>query len=187
MIFPPFPAPYGIREKMEQVVPKEAKKATVLTEEAVHYPSTSTYSVKGMYDDLLIFSAKQLKLGGRLVCWFPIARDDYNEKLLPQHSALELVANSEQKLTGDATRRLLTYEKVRDSGEIINNNADLEEVDFRLKYFAQNEVSRKERGQERHKQNVIEAGKRGITIDKNVSELRRLANKKMLLERDRRE
>lgn len=140
-----------------------------------------------MYDDLLIFSTKHLKFGGRLVCWFPIASTDYHEKLLPQHSALELVANSEQKLTGDATRRLLTYEKVRESGEIINN-AELEEVDFRTKYFGQNDAgTRKERGAERHKKNVVEAGKRGITIEKNVSELKRALNKKRILERDRSE
>lgn len=169
---------------MEQIVPKEPKKATVLAEDAHHFPSTSNYSVKGMYDDLLIFSSKHLKLGGRIVCWFPINASDYNEQLLPQHSALQLVANSEQKLTGDATRRLLTYEKVEVSGNIVNN-ADLDELDFRMKYFSQSEVSRKERGVERHKQNVIEAGKRGITIDKNVSELKRLTNKKRLLERDR--
>jgi tRNA (guanine10-N2)-methyltransferase len=172
---------------MEQVVPKEPKKASVLAEDAHHFPSTSNYSVKGMYEDLLIFSTKHLKLGGRLVCWFPIATSDYHEDLLPQHSALELIANSEQKLTGDATRRLLTYEKVRESGEIISK-AGLEAVDFRVKYFGQNEGgTRREKGAERHKQNVAEAGKRGITIEKNVSELKRALNKKRILERDRSE
>lgn len=180
-------APYGIREKMEQVIPKEPKKSSVLAEDAFHFPSTSSYSVKGMYEDLLIFSAKHLKIGGRLVCWFPIANSDYHELLLPQHSALELVANSEQKLTGEATRRLLTYEKTKEFGEIINN-AELEEVNFRTKYFGQNDSgSRRERGVERHMKNVVEAGKRGITIDKNVSELKRALNKKRILERDRSE
>ena len=142
-----------------------------------------------MYDDLLIFSANHLKLGGRLVCWFPIASSDYNSKLLPQHSALELVANSEQKLTGDTTRRLLTYEKVKQIGQIIHNE-DLEEIDFRTKYFGQSELkknSRRERGADRHIKNVIEAGKRGITIDKNVSEEKRAINKKRILERDRKD
>jgi tRNA (guanine10-N2)-methyltransferase len=178
-------APYGIREKMEQIVAKEPKKSTVLSETSNHFPSTSSYSTKGMYDDLLIFSAKHLKLGGRLVCWFPVTVDDYTEKILPQHTALKLVANSEQKLTSNASRRLLTYEKVQDSGEIMNN-VDLEELDFRMKYFGQNEVSRRDRGFERHLQNIIEAGKRGITIEANVSEKKKLSNKKRLLERNER-
>ena len=140
-----------------------------------------------MYDDLLNFSTTHLKLGGRLVCWFPIASSDYNSKLLPQHSALQLVANSEQKLTGDTTRRLLTYEKVHESGSIIRNE-ELEDVDFRTKYFGQTESrTRRERGAERHLKNVAEAGKRGITIDKNVSEEKRAINKKRILERDRSE
>lgn len=172
---------------MQQIIAKEPKKSTVLAEDAVHFPSTSNYSVKGMYDDLLIFAANHLKLGGRLVCWFPIACSDYNSKLLPQHSALELVANSEQKLTGDTTRRLLTYEKFKQIGNIIKNE-ELEEIDFRTKYFGQSEPrTRRERGQERHKKNVVEAGKRGITIDKNVSEEKRAINKKRILERDRSE
>lgn len=168
---------------MEQVVPKEGKKSTVLTEDAVHYPSTSNYSLKRMYDDLLNFSAKHLKMGGRLVVWFPVAREDYTEKLLPQHSALEIVANSEQKLNGEATRRLLTYEKIRESGEIIET-VELKEVDFRMKYFTQGDEDKQEKRSAAHKQNLIEAAKRGKEI-KNITEWKKKNNKKMMLDRDR--
>lgn len=168
---------------MEQVIAKEGKKATVLSEDAVHYPSTSNYSIKKMFDDLLIFSAQHLNIGGRLVCWFPVVRDDYNEKLLPQHSALELVANSEQKLNGDATRRLLTYEKTSlgEEGEIIGG--ELEEIDFRMKYFTQGECSRHEKRLATHQRNINEAQKRGKTIE-NKFEKRKSSNKKFLLQRE---
>lgn len=178
-------APYGIREKMEQVVPKEGKKFTVLNEDTFHYPSSSPYSIKRMYDDLLNFAVKHLKLGGRLVCWFPVVRDDYSEKLLPKHSALELVANSDQKLNGEATRRLLTYEKIQETGEIVEAEG-LEEIDFRTRYFNQREVSTQERRMATHQRNVSEALKRGKQID-NKFESKKKANKKILLEREKNE
>ena len=168
---------------MEQVVAKEGKKATVLNEDEFHFPSSSRYSIKRMYDDLLNFSAKHLKLGGRLVCWFPVVRNDYNEKLLPKHSALDLVDNSEQKLNGEATRRLLTYEKILDSGVIIAAEG-LEDLDFRMKYFSQNDIPNQERRMATHQRNVSEAQKRGKHIDSKF-ESRKKANKKIILDREK--
>lgn len=153
-----------------------------MTEDAVHYPSTSSYTIKRMYDDLLIFSAKHLKLGGRLVVWFPVTRDDYNEKMLPRHSAFELVANSEQKLNGEATRRLLTYEKTQQTGELIETS-ELEEMDFRMKYFTQGDDDKQEKRSAAHRKNLMEAMKRGKEV-KNITEWKKKQNKKMLLDRD---
>lgn len=166
---------------MEQIVPKESKKSTAMTEDAVHFPSTSSYTIKRMFDDLLIFSAKHLKLGGRLVVWFPVARDDYTEKLLPRHSALEIVSNSEQKLNGEATRRLLTYEKVQATGEI-EDVAELEEIDFRHKYFTQGDSFKQEKREAAHERNISEAQKRGKIIE-NRMEWKKKSNKKIMLER----
>lgn len=166
---------------MEQVVAKASRKSTALTEDAVHYPSTSNYSIKRMFDDLLIFSAKHLKMNGRLVCWFPVVRDDYSEKILPQHSALELIENSEQKLNGEATRRLLTYEKVQESGEIIDGGT--EDINFRMRYFNQaSEIPREERRIAIHQHNVIEAQKRGKQLNSKY-ETKKMANKRIHLER----
>ncbi|CRK87994.1 CLUMA_CG001780, isoform A [Clunio marinus] len=174
--------PYGIREKMAQVVPKEGgRKSTVLTEDAKHYPSTSNYSINSMYGDLLNFAAKHLKLHGRLVCWFPVNRDDYHEELLPRHSAFQIIANSEQKLNGDATRRLLTYEKVKESGEIVDVDA-LETFDFRQKYFTQ-ATNIKEKRLATHHRNIIEAQKRGKIIE-NLAERKKLSNKKFHLDNE---
>lgn len=167
---------------MEQVKFKEPRKQTVMTEDAVHYPSTSNYSIKSMYNDLLSLSVRSLKLDGRLVCWFPIVRTEFTEKMLPQHSALKLVACSEQILSGEASRLLLTYEKIAEQGEIIEC-PDLNEFDFREKFFNMQEGNREQRRTQTYQENLREAMKRGKTLV-NKSEMRKLWNKKLLLERD---
>ncbi|XP_035775870.1 tRNA (guanine(10)-N2)-methyltransferase homolog isoform X1 [Anopheles albimanus] len=142
--------PYGIREATERIEFKTKRKTTVMTEDAVHYPSTSPYQLCQMYRDLLQFSARHLKLGGRLVCWFPTLKKDYSTDLLPRHKCLQLIADSEQPLSGYSSRRLLTYEKVSDSeqdldsfempGSIVEN--------YRERYFTEllsNSGTRKER------------------------------------------
>lgn len=165
---------------MEQVVPKASKKSTAVTEDAVHFPSTSSYSFKRMFDDLLIFSAKHLKIKGRLVCWFPVVRDEYSAKNLPQHSALELIENSEQKLNGEASRRLLTYEKVQESGEITDGGT--KDIDFRTRYFNASDIPREERRIAIHQHNMMEAQKRGKQLN-STYETKKMANKRIHLER----
>lgn len=163
---------------MEQIVPKgkEPRKLTVMTEDAIHYPSTSNYSVKNMYNDLLNYSVKNLKMGGRLVCWFPIMREEFTDRMLPRHSALELVDCSEQILSSETSRLLLTYEKIHQNGEFIESS-DLSEFDFRTKYFEQGgEGTRDERRLLHYEANLREATKRGKTILNRV-EHKRLKNK----------
>ncbi|XP_053670305.1 tRNA (guanine(10)-N2)-methyltransferase homolog [Anopheles nili] len=142
--------PYGIREATERIEFKTKRKTTVMTEDAVHYPSTSPYQLCQMYKDLLQFAAGHLKLGGRLVCWFPTLKKDYDCDMLPRHRNLTLIANSEQPLSGYSSRRLLTYEKVSDYEE----NHDGFEMpstvveNFRERYFtqlAEDNGTRKER------------------------------------------
>lgn len=65
-------APYGIREATEKIESKASKKSSVLQEDAVHYPSTSRYNLHHLFYDLLKFSAKHLKMNGRLVFWYPV-------------------------------------------------------------------------------------------------------------------
>lgn len=69
-----FIAPYGIREATEKVGIR--KENYTISEEhlSTHIPSKIGYDLSEMYQDLLSFSAKHLKLGGRLVCWFPVFR-----------------------------------------------------------------------------------------------------------------
>ena len=62
--------------------------------------------------DLLHMSAKLLRPAGRLVYFLPAAPEVYREEEVPQHPALQLVANSEQVLSTKFSRRLITMEKV---------------------------------------------------------------------------
>ncbi|XP_044735604.1 tRNA (guanine(10)-N2)-methyltransferase homolog [Chrysoperla carnea] len=136
--------PYGIRESTEKIgIEKDNYE---LTEEHLqnHVPSKVDYGLSQIYHDLLSFSAEHLKLNGRLVCWFPVYRDDYSPEILPENSCLQLIANSEQILNKYTSRRLLTYEKVK---EFDKNHLDVmkEIPDFRQKYFAHGDETRKER------------------------------------------
>lgn len=67
-------APYGIREATERVGTE--KEDCKIKEEhlSTHIPAKIDYSISNLYRDLLIFSAKFLKIGGRLVVWFPVYR-----------------------------------------------------------------------------------------------------------------
>uniref|UniRef100_A0A336LW20 tRNA (guanine(10)-N(2))-methyltransferase TRMT11 n=1 Tax=Culicoides sonorensis TaxID=179676 RepID=A0A336LW20_CULSO len=135
--------PYGVRESNAKVEKKEARKPDAYIS-VEHYPSTSPYQLSSMFKDLIKFSVKHLKLGGRLVFWLPIYREDYSEKSLPNHKSLKLVANCEQILSSATSRRLLTYEKI--SNEIENElDEGLEELcidNFRQKWFAHAEEKR---------------------------------------------
>ncbi|XP_034487788.1 tRNA (guanine(10)-N2)-methyltransferase homolog [Drosophila innubila] len=135
--------PYGIREATEKVENKSNSKENTRTADMAHYPSTSHYSLQHLYTDLMQFGAKHLKLGGRLVCWLPFHREDYSESILPQHTHLRLVANSEQLLAGNTARRLLTYEKCLEYSETANQNGSSTQIpestqEFRERYFNTN-------------------------------------------------
>lgn len=60
--------------------------------------------------DLLDMAAKMLVHGGRLVYLLPTTFE-FCEEDLPQHPCLRVIANSEDKLTGTLSRRLITMEK----------------------------------------------------------------------------
>lgn len=67
--------------------------------------------------------------------------------MLPQHPHLKLIANSEQHLTGQTLRRLLTYEKHSEPLATTENMVltDGPLVDFRERYFDSNIETRSER------------------------------------------
>ncbi|KAK9294202.1 hypothetical protein QLX08_011122 [Tetragonisca angustula] len=136
--------PYGIREATERIGTTKLNPVIEEHQASSHIPSKIGYDLPQMYKDLLTFAAKHLKLNGRLVCWFPLFRDQYSEDQLPTHPCLELVANSEQVLSNYTSRRLLTYKKIKDpkeSDEISSTNL----IDFREKYFALRNESRREK------------------------------------------
>lgn len=163
--------PYGIREATEKIESKSRKKPKSIESQNVpHYPSTSTYNLDQLFNDLLLFSAQHLKMGGRLVCWIPFYREDYSDERIPTHSSLQIVANSEQILSGYSSRRLITYEKIAEPTDDGLNVCDSNGIDFRSRYFCPYEESRKERRQRKAELRVIgkqEALKRGKILNED--------------------
>ncbi|KAK0182509.1 hypothetical protein PV327_000645 [Microctonus hyperodae] len=136
--------PYGVREATERV--GSAKSNPIIDEHqaATHIPSKIDYNLPHIFRDIIDFAAQHLEINGRLVCWFPVYRDHYSEDQLPTHPCLKLIANSEQILSIYASRRLLTYIKLREPQEKDTVNIK-NMLDFREMYFALRDEPRKER------------------------------------------
>ncbi|XP_074030901.1 tRNA (guanine(10)-N(2))-methyltransferase TRMT11 [Leptinotarsa decemlineata] len=137
--------PYGIREATEKI--GTAKENCIIKEEHLptHIPAKIEYGISNIYKDLLAFSAKHLKVGGCVVCWFPVFREDYHESGLPSHPCLKLTANSEQVLSKKTSRRLLTFEKIRPPSQEELDTIHSQITDFREKYYTAREETRQER------------------------------------------
>ncbi|XP_011634259.1 tRNA (guanine(10)-N2)-methyltransferase homolog [Pogonomyrmex barbatus] len=136
--------PYGIREATERIGTMKINPVIEEHQATSHIPSKIVYGLNQIYNDLLCFSAKHLKFYGRLVCWYPLFRDQYAEDQLPAHPCLDLIANSEQILSNYTSRRLLTYKKVKEP-EVTDESIIMNLTDFREKYFALREETRKEK------------------------------------------
>ncbi|XP_014270875.1 tRNA (guanine(10)-N2)-methyltransferase homolog [Halyomorpha halys] len=136
--------PYGMREAIERVgCHKEDKK---ISEQHLptHIPSKIVYPLSRLMSDLLNFAALYLKIGSRLVTWLPIIRCEYDEKKLPYHDCLQLVGNSEQILSTTSSRRLLTYEKIKNfKSSSCTNGILYDEETFRERYYKYVEQLRK--------------------------------------------
>ncbi|XP_075147493.1 tRNA (guanine(10)-N(2))-methyltransferase TRMT11 [Haematobia irritans] len=159
--------PYGIRESIEKVETKTSTKKNEKSGDVPHYPSTSHYALNHLYEDLLSFAAHHLKIGGRLVCWLPFHRDDYTENIIPRHSCLVLKSNSEQNLTGQTARILLTFEKEKEASTSDDAVVIAKSMDFRERYFDNNIESRSERRirkAEQREQGRLEALRRGKVV-----------------------
>lgn len=65
--------PYGIRESTKKIGAKSRRKNVEIPEDykSTHIPQRVSYPKEVLLQDLLDFAAKALKLGGRLVFWFP--------------------------------------------------------------------------------------------------------------------
>nr|XP_026498504.1 tRNA (guanine(10)-N2)-methyltransferase homolog [Vanessa tameamea] len=137
--------PYGVREPTERIgIDRENYE---LSDEHLvnHVPSKVDYGLPHLYSDLLNFAAKHLEIGRRLVCWYPLVREEYREEQLPSHPCLKLIANSEQVLSKLTARRLLTYEKVSDEVPNMPVDPNAGTHSFREKYFSMGETTRRER------------------------------------------
>lgn len=110
-------APYGIRAGARKVGKKNSAYFKETKEVEIHHnnriPQCIPYDVPDVLRDLLDFSARTLRVGGRLVYWLPTT-DLYTDADLPLHPCMKIVGNSEQQLTMRWRRRLITMEKVNE-------------------------------------------------------------------------
>ncbi|XP_045485099.1 tRNA (guanine(10)-N2)-methyltransferase homolog isoform X2 [Pieris rapae] len=141
--------PYGVREPTEKIGIE--KDNYTLSEQHLdnHIPSKVEYGLPHIYSDLLNFAAQHLNIGRRLVCWYPLVRDEYLEEQLPSHPCMQLVGNSEQVLSRMTARRLLTYQKISDDIPNMPHDPHGAAHNFRDKYFAVGEISRREKKERR--------------------------------------
>ncbi|KAL3843728.1 hypothetical protein ACJIZ3_001131 [Penstemon smallii] len=97
-----------------------------------HIPSTAPYSLVECVHDLLDRAAKMLVIGGRLVYFYPILRDDNSiDTTFPEHPCFKLVAVCEQILSFRYSRVLLTMVKVAPYTEDIELAAKMKHLEFR--------------------------------------------------------
>ncbi|XP_059470079.1 tRNA (guanine(10)-N2)-methyltransferase homolog [Neocloeon triangulifer] len=109
--------PYGVRESTAKVGSWRGADIKPILEKHLphHIPAKVDYDIQELMRDLLDFSANYLCMGGRLVFWLPICREEYDEeKSLPKHECLKLVSNCEQVLSCHSSRLLLCMEKVEE-------------------------------------------------------------------------
>ncbi|KAK8374673.1 hypothetical protein O3P69_011700 [Scylla paramamosain] len=143
--------PYGIREAMERVGsvkgPKNAEDTIKQQSSSHHFPSKMNYNLSDVYCDLINFAAQHLVVGGRLVFWLPVFREDYDESHIPSHPCLRIVFNCEQVLTVHASRRLITLVKTRhpEEGEVAKCQVTDLNAKFRDKFFQTASLTKEER------------------------------------------
>lgn len=129
--------PYGIREgaKKVAVLHNEAPEGTGKSSYWEHH-EREQYGRNNVFDDLLNFAAQHLVVGGRLVYWLPVIKEEYTDAQVPQHPCLALIANGEQLLSGRLARRLITMEKTAEwSASVQGAQAESPVDDFRKKVF----------------------------------------------------
>lgn len=111
--------PYGIREGGRKLIAKD-KPETEINDDPKDqaFPASSLHQLSDIILDLIDFAALYLRQGGKLVYWLPVYSPTYTHDLVPQHPCFEVKANSEQRLTGKISRRLITMEKSRNLKDI---------------------------------------------------------------------
>ncbi|CAN4084761.1 unnamed protein product [Withania somnifera] len=97
-----------------------------------HIPSTAPYSLVECVHDLLDIAAKMLVMGGRLVYFYPVLREDESiVTTFPEHPCFKLVATSEQMLSYRYSRVLLTMVKIGPYTEEIALAARVKHLEFK--------------------------------------------------------
>ncbi|XP_009416944.2 uncharacterized protein LOC135622772 [Musa acuminata AAA Group] len=130
--------PYGVRAGGRKSGGRKLLRGTVgpytVPEEKRldHIPSTAPYSLVECMHDLLDLSAKLLVMGGRLVFFFPVVREDgLTNAQFPEHPCFTLIASCEQILSLRYSRYLLTMVKTGAYTEEIRESAQKRHLEFK--------------------------------------------------------
>ncbi|KAL8166446.1 hypothetical protein V2J09_007945 [Rumex salicifolius] len=131
--------PYGVRAGGRKSGGRKLLKGTVDpytvpdAMRAGHIPSTAPYSLVECVHDLLDLAAKMLVMGGRLVYFYPVLREDESaeEPQFPEHPCFRLIAVSEQILSYRYSRVLLTMVKIAPYTKEIEESARMKHLDFK--------------------------------------------------------
>ncbi|RWW84888.1 hypothetical protein BHE74_00006483 [Ensete ventricosum] len=130
--------PYGVRAGGRKSGGRKLLRGTVgpytVPEEKRldHIPSTAPYSLAECMHDLLDLSAKMLVMGGRLVFFFPVVREDgLTNAQFPEHPCFTLIASCEQILSLRYSRYLLTMVKTGAYTEEIKESARKKHLEFK--------------------------------------------------------
>lgn len=96
-----------------------------------HIPSTAPYCLSECVHDLLDLAGRMLVMGGRLVYFYPVIREDSMRNPFPEHPCFKLVASSEQILSSRYSRVLLTMVKIGLYTDEIAETARRKHLEFR--------------------------------------------------------
>ncbi|OIW13179.1 hypothetical protein TanjilG_17535 [Lupinus angustifolius] len=130
--------PYGVRAGGRKSGGRKLLKGTVAPyvvpddKRTGHIPSTGAYCLVECVHDLLDLAARMLIMGGRLVFFYPVLReDDYSEIHFPEHPCFKLICSSEQILSSRYSRVLLTMVKTGPYTEEIAEAARVKHMEFK--------------------------------------------------------
>ncbi|KAG6682501.1 hypothetical protein I3842_13G145200 [Carya illinoinensis] len=131
--------PYGVRAGGRKSGGRKLLKGTVDPytvpddKRTDHIPSTAAYSLVECVHDLLDLAARMIVMGGRLVFFYPVLREDdhVEDHHYPEHPCFKLIAASEQILSSRYSRVLLTMVKIGPYTEEIAEAAQLKHIEFR--------------------------------------------------------
>ncbi|CAB3989569.1 tRNA (guanine(10)-N2)-methyltransferase homolog isoform X1 [Paramuricea clavata] len=137
--------PYGIREGSRKLA-KALDQRTEANQEIDGFklPSTQSCLLSDAIYNLLEFAVMYLVLYGRLVFWLPTHRTTFGHQNIPVHPCLKLLHVSEQVISANVSRHLITMEKIREpqEGDIISIDEVAKEIydQFRNQYFKMTDV-----------------------------------------------
>lgn len=136
--------PYGIREGGRKIGSKKEDECWDIPSEVrdEHIPAKRIHTLPDVITDLLTFAFTYLKVGGKLVYFLPIFKPTFTQEQIPGHPGLCLSHQSEQKLSNNVARLLITMIKVKSIKEVESLDVDsntnawrAQQNDFRKNYF----------------------------------------------------